>query len=311
MAETLGDLPEWPPAALQEVPICPACGSQHRRQLHSGLTDKVFGATSGEWTLFKCNGCDSAWLDPRPKDEFLGRAYAGYFTHSPPKDRVIVRRKGVVRRVLHDIVNGYLKSRFHVRRAPRLAGWWLYFIPPLRVTCDAMCRHLPAPKTGGRLLDIGCGNGGFLYSRGRWVGMVDGVDFDDSAAVQARSHGFHVVVGGIEALSGQQEVYDVITSSHVLEHVPDPAAHLQILFSLLKPGGVLWLQTPNLKSLGARFYGPHWRDLILRGISCYSMPTRFVGCWIRPASSMFAIRPMPVRHSWCFAPRRRSGEVCR
>lgn len=261
MAETLKDFPEWPPEALQEVPVCPACGSQHRRQLHSGLTDQVFGATSGEWTLFKCDGCDSAWLDPRPKDEFLGRVYAGYFTHSPPKDRVIVRRKGVVRRILHDIVNGYLESQFRVSRKPRLAGWLLYLIPPLRVTCDAMCRHLPTPKVGARLLDVGCGNGGFLMLARAMGWDADGVDFDECAAAQARSQGFHVVVGGVEALSEQHDVYDVITSSHVLEHVPDPAAHLRTLFSLLKPGGVLWLQTPNLKSLGARLYGSHWRGL--------------------------------------------------
>jgi len=55
--------------------------------------------------------------------------------------------------------------------------------------------------------------------------------------------------------------YRHITLSHVIEHVHDPLKLLRQCFELLAPGGRLWLQTPNLRSLGHAVFGPAWRGL--------------------------------------------------
>lgn len=70
-----------------------------------------------------------------------------------------------------------------------------------------------------------------------------------------------VSVGGIDALDAVNERYDVITLSHVIEHVGDPNDALLRLQGALKPGGRLWLETPNLGSLGYRLFGRNWRGL--------------------------------------------------
>jgi hypothetical protein len=71
----------WPPEALEAVPSCPACGSRERALLHSGLRDRLYGAP-GTWRLWSCGCCGSAFLDPRPDLESIGRAYVDYFTHA-------------------------------------------------------------------------------------------------------------------------------------------------------------------------------------------------------------------------------------
>ncbi len=236
----------WPRADLESVPRCPVCGSAERSLLYTGLTDRVFCVADGAWDLYRCAQCASGYLDPRPTPESIGRAYAGYYTHDA-EDHPTVRRKGRIRSLLHDLVNGYQNHRYGLQRSPALPiGRWL--LPLL-------------PAGGGRLLDVGCGNGGFLMLVRQAGWQVEGLDFDAGAVQAARSRGLEVHHGGIEALSARSACYDVITLCHVIEHVHDPITTLRRLHALLKPGGVLWLDTPNLASLGAVRFGPHWRGL--------------------------------------------------
>jgi 2-polyprenyl-3-methyl-5-hydroxy-6-metoxy-1,4-benzoquinol methylase len=253
----------WPQADLEAVPYCPVCGSVERSLLYKGLTDRVFCVADGAWDLYRCAQCACGYLDPRPTLESIGRAYASYYTHDT-EDHPIVRRMGRVRSLLHDLINGYQNRRYGLQRSPALSigRWLLPLLPPLCTAADAECRHLPLlPVGGGRLLDVGCGNGGFLMLARQAGWQVEGLDFDASAVQGARSRGLEVHHGGIEMMGERSACYDVITLCHVIEHVHDPVATLCRLYALLKPGGVLWLDTPNLSSLGALRFGPHWRGL--------------------------------------------------
>jgi len=53
----------------------------------------------------------------------------------------------------------------------------------------------------------------------------------------------------------------VVTLSHVIEHVHDPVACLREVFRLCKPGGQVWITTPNLESYGHRRFREHWIGL--------------------------------------------------
>ena len=133
----------WPEDDLEGVPNCPVCGGCDRELLHQDLTDRVFRVAPGVWTLYRCCGCRSAWLDPRPTPRSIGRAYASYYTHDD-HDHPIVRRRGVIRRFLHDAINGYMNSRYQVQREPALSlGRWLIpLLPSLKTAVDADFRHL-------------------------------------------------------------------------------------------------------------------------------------------------------------------------
>ena len=103
----------------------------------------------------------------------------------------------------------------------------------------------------GRLLDFGCGDGGFL-SVAKAAGW-------DAAGVEmkpehARARGF-TVVERIEEASGP---FDVVTLWHSLEHVSEPSATVERLRTLLKPEGHMVIAVPNRASWQAQLFGPRW-----------------------------------------------------
>lgn len=254
---------DWPAEDLEFVPACPVCASASRSLLYSDLTDCVFGVAPGKWTLYRCSECQSAWLDPRPNPGSIGRAYESYYTHLA-EDDVAAQPMSVLVRQLHALQNDYKNVRYGLDRHPATFGgrWLVPLLPSLRAKADAQCRHLHRPRAaGGRLLDVGFGNGGFLKIASEMGWNAEGIDFDPKAVEVARARGLNVSCASAAELSVRNEYYDVITLSHVIEHVHDPIALLRDLYRLLKPGGCLWLDTPNLRSYGAERFGPDWRDL--------------------------------------------------
>jgi SAM-dependent methyltransferase len=111
------------------------------------------------------------------------------------------------------------------------------------------------------VLDVGCGDGAFLLNARSCGWEAIGVDPDPKAVANASSKGLTVYESGIEYFDGKKEIFDAITLSHVIEHVHDPIAVLEFCFTLLKPGGQLWIETPNIDSLGHRHFRSNWRGL--------------------------------------------------
>ena len=73
----------------------------------------------------------------------------------------------------------------------------------------------------------------------------------------ARARGLDVFCGTLEEYQTDQQ-YDVVFMSHVIEHVLDPVATVATIERLLAPGGVLYLETPNVGSLDARVWKQRW-----------------------------------------------------
>lgn len=253
----------WPADSLESVHQCPLCGSVRRHLLYDGLTDRVFGVAPGVWTLYMCEQCQVAWLDPRPDKASIGRAYETYFTHVADDDASLEPRSALVRR-LHAWIDDYQRARYGVARTgtANTGRWIVPLLPPIRAKADAACRHLPRPSPQARrLLDVGFGNGGFLKLAIRMGWNAAGIDFDEKAVRVARAQALEVRCGSVAELLSEDARYDVITISHVIEHVHDPHALLLQAFSLLQPGGLLWLETPNIQSDGARRFGRDWLNL--------------------------------------------------
>ncbi len=251
---------EWPVKGLEAVPNCPVCGSDKREVLHEGLTDRVFFCAPGKWSMYRCESCASAYLDPRPSIETISLAYQRYFTHDKAPSFLSLSLLGKIR---WRFANGYRNYRYGTREYPASIFGILAasLMPNRRASIGAGMRHLPKAKTGKRLLDLGCGNGAFLLRAHSAGWDVVGVDFDPKAVEVACSQGLDVRLGGVESLDPSAEQFDVITLAHVIEHVHHPVQVLQACFSLLKPGGFLWLETPNIASDGHQLYGASWRGL--------------------------------------------------
>jgi len=112
------------------------------------------------------------------------------------------------------------------------------------------------PPARERILDIGCGAGVFLQvaAASGWRSCV-GVDanaayeetYRDTAGIQYLFGTFETM--DPEKLGGD---YDAVTMWNVLEHIYDPVPFLQSVGDILKPGGLLFVMVPNVKSLATR-----------------------------------------------------------
>lgn len=253
----------WPVDALESVPVCPVCSSTTRESLHRDLADNVFFVAPGRWNLYRCTHCHSAYLDPRPDEASIGKAYGIYYTHTTDVPQNRSDASGVVRRLKLALANGYVNSRYGTRREPATElGVWLAKIWPLqRQKRDVAFRYLPKPRPGQRLLDIGCGNGDFLVNARDAGWDVVGLDPDPKAVAVALQRGLDVRAGCLDLFAAESSCFDAITLSHVLEHLHDPTQLIHAVHRLLKPGGVIFVDTPNIESRGARRWGRNWRGL--------------------------------------------------
>ncbi|MBN2679705.1 class I SAM-dependent methyltransferase [Acidithiobacillus montserratensis] len=249
----------WPQEGLERVERCPICDDVSRTLLHSGLTDKVFFCAPGRWSLYQCRTCGAAYLDPRPNPATIAMAYSTYFTHEEGDDAP----KGKFAHFKRRLRNGYLNARYLADLQPawKIGRWVVYFLPQKRNQIDESVRHLPATRKPGVLADIGCGNGQFLGTAMQLGWDAWGVDLDPIAVETARKTGATVIQGGFPDTGLPSAYFDIVTLSHVIEHVHDPLAALKEAFRVLKPGGHIWLATPNMESFGHARFGANWRGL--------------------------------------------------
>jgi 2-polyprenyl-6-hydroxyphenyl methylase/3-demethylubiquinone-9 3-methyltransferase len=123
----------------------------------------------------------------------------------------------------------------------------------LRWIAAARARMIPpASRPGAVLVDIGCG-GGLLAEFVTGLGYRHvGVDLNTSALVRAAGQGVTPVRGDAQRVPLADGCADVVSAGEILEHVPDPRAAVAHACRLLRPGGLLVLDTVNATAL-ARF----------------------------------------------------------
>lgn len=256
------ELAEWPKDGLESVKACPVCESSQRRVLYAQMRDRVFFCAPGEWVLHECINCGSSYLDPRPTPETIHLAYQTYYTHQRAERIPTASLRGVkyLKRVL---ANGYRNWRFKAKFSPSssLGVLLAFLLPSERTAIEHECRHLPRRSQHGRLLDIGFGDGAFLDIAHAIGWEVTGIDPDSKVVNNARERGLNVYQGGLEVMTRESGVFDVITMSHVIEHVHEPIGAFEACHRLLKPGGQLWVETPNIDSLGRSRFQHSWRGL--------------------------------------------------
>ena len=79
-----------------------------------------------------------------------------------------------------------------------------------------------------------------------------------AAAEFGRARGTPIHTGTLQEADLPEAAFDLLTMMEVVEHVPDPVDLLTRAGRLLRPGGALYLTTPNWASLSRRFLGKRW-----------------------------------------------------
>ena len=112
-----------------------------------------------------------------------------------------------------------------------------------------------------RVLEVACGRGGFtcwLARQTQSPSQITAVDFASSAVQKGRAfaarqslRGIVWEQGDIQSLAYPDGSFDTVFSCETIEHVPEPRRAVGELVRVLKPGGRLFLTTPNyLGTLG-------------------------------------------------------------
>jgi len=115
----------------------------------------------------------------------------------------------------------------------------------------------------GKTLELGAAHGGFVAMM-RWAGFdATGLELSPWICDYARkTFGVPMLQGPVERQPVAAESLDVVLMMDVIEHLPDPVGTLRHCVSLLKPDGVLVIQTPEypqgqtleqLKATGSKF----------------------------------------------------------
>jgi len=110
-----------------------------------------------------------------------------------------------------------------------------------------------ALRDGARYLDIGCGFGGMLVAFAEKGYDVQGIELDHIRVGLARSNLSDVAAASVvetgsildPSYIAAQRPFDVITCIDVIEHVADVDTALENAVSLLRPGGLFYLEIPN------------------------------------------------------------------
>jgi SAM-dependent methyltransferase len=119
-------------------------------------------------------------------------------------------------------------------------------------------------KQSGALLDLGCSSGAFLEFLKDESWKLHGIEMSADCARRAEARtGARVFVGDILDAPFPQESFDVITCFDVLEHLYEPLKVMTKVREWLKPGGVFYVQVPNIDSAEARVFGTYWHGLEL------------------------------------------------
>ena len=142
-------------------------------------------------------------------------------------------------------------------------------VPPLSLTGERTLPDVPAENywyrrhlavyewigarvLGARVLDMACGEGYGAAVLARGAASVLGVDANpeafDHARLRYRQDNLRFERGLVQT-HGEPGAYDAVVFLQTIEHVPEPVAVLEHLRELLRPGGTVYVSTPNLLRL--------------------------------------------------------------
>lgn len=110
----------------------------------------------------------------------------------------------------------------------------------------------------GNWIDVGCGNGHLLSVAAECQWNTYGTEFTDDAVEICRKKNIRMHQGVLDPSNYPPGSFDVVTFIEVLEHINNPREELQKFHQLLRPGGVLYMTTPNFNSLSRRMLKEKW-----------------------------------------------------
>ncbi len=119
---------------------------------------------------------------------------------------------------------------------------------------DGFERH----RRTGRILDVGCGEGGFLLAAAARGWEVHGTESTEGALERNRARGIAMTLAPLRPGGLPTGAFDIVTAFEVVEHLGDPRSEAAIMADAIRADGVLYVTTPNFASASRRILGGDW-----------------------------------------------------
>jgi len=119
-----------------------------------------------------------------------------------------------------------------------------------------------AYRKNNRLLDVGCGSGTLVSAAVQAEWDAEGLEVSRSSVELLKSQGLRVTHGDLLETNYPSDYFDVVTASEVVEHIPDPLPFVREIYRILRPGGLFWASTVNVRGINARLIGKHWSQVL-------------------------------------------------
>ncbi len=211
--------------AYQDFKPCPLCGAAGQIP-YANCTD--FMVSKESFNLLRCPDCGVVYTLNPPQEKDI-----------KPYDKLNLKLS------LGDSPNGFTsKLYYHVRN----------FMLKRKVKIV----EIQAYRTSGSLLNYGAKTGFFSHRMEKRGWKVTSVEkyYEERQFSLEMFH--HRMIDVPETDSLHPGTFDVITMWHVFEHSYHPHELLDKFYELLRPGGVLIMACPNIRSTDAMHYGPYW-----------------------------------------------------
>ncbi len=185
------------------------------------LLHDIITGNNDRFALNQCDNCALVTTYPMPSDEMLQHYYDQDYWQSSQ---------------LKDSTP--IDTLYRLRMAPIVSAIRKY------TTYDS------------KILDWGCGDGSFIRLLRNFGLHCFGID-----AYKKDLNDPQISSTTIEKADFPDGYFDIITCFHVLEHLADPRGSIKHALRLLKIGGLIIIEVPNIDSVGFRIFKRRWQPL--------------------------------------------------
>ncbi len=211
---------------------CPICGGNEKTRVFDGF-DRYDKSFAEKYPVWRCEKCGTLYVNPLP----VPRHWDTFFPA--------------------DILNPFLE--FEANHQDFFQKLYA-FIHPYALGWKR--KHVEKIAGVGRILDVECGNGDFLFSMRRHLWEVVGTERIRRYAQFARQTlGLQVFDELGDLTATYENHFDAVTFWHSFSRFGNPAEILTLVQKLLRNEGFLFIGIPNVRSLDFYFYGKDWAAL--------------------------------------------------
>ncbi len=201
---------------------CPLCGKADSRSF--AVTKDYNWGISGSFNYLRCTDCGLVFQNTKCLGKKISQLYPKFYgTHSADSTEDFESK---------------INTRANSIRAETLENF----------------------LASGAIFDVGCGSGFFLKFMRRRGWDVSGLDpAQEHVTFATDKLGLdNVSTGGWPPTYNKMKKVDVVSFLHVIEHLTHPTMAIAAAKNMMVPGGLLLIETPNIKSWPARIFRSRW-----------------------------------------------------